>query len=67
MITREQLKEVGFTSIDYTLYYDVPNWDYEYNIKTQELFDHCEVEGATELIAKVTDIEKFKELIEIYK
>ena len=67
MITREQLKELDFLSTDYTLYYDVGNWDYEYNIKTQELFSHCEVDGTTEFIARITDIEKFKELIEIYK
>jgi len=67
MITREQLKEVGFTSRDYTLYYDAYTFDYQYNVKTQELFSHCEVAGDTELITRVTDIEKFKELIEIYK
>jgi hypothetical protein len=64
MITKQQLEEIGFKSKDTTLYYDVDTWDYEYNIKTQELFNHCEVEGATEFLTKVTDIEKFIELIE---
>jgi pectin methylesterase-like acyl-CoA thioesterase len=67
MITREQLEEIGFLSPDNTLYYDTGMWDYEYNVKTQKLFSHCEVDGDTEFIARVTDIEKFKEIIEIYK
>ena len=64
MITKEQLEKIGFRSTDTTLYYDVDTWDYEYNIKTQELFSHCEVYGSTEFLTKVTNIEKFIELIE---
>jgi len=67
MITREQLREVGFSSRDYRLYYDAYTFDYLYNINTQELFSHCEVSGDTELIARVTNIEIFKELIELNK
>ena len=64
-ITKAQLEAIGFRSKDATLYYDVGDWDYEYNIKTQELFSHCEVDGVTELITRVTSIEKLEELIEL--
>jgi len=65
MITKEQLNEIDFVSIDGTEYFDVPIWDAMFNIKTQTLFSHNEVNGETEEICKVTDIEKLKELYDL--
>ena len=64
MITRAQLNEIGFSSEDNTLYYDAPNWDFEYNIKTQDLYRFSEVDGATDHLCRVTNIETLKEILE---
>lgn len=66
MISKEQLESIGFSTEDNTLYYDAPNWDFEYNIKTQELFSFNELDGETEFLCRVTDINKLEELIDTY-
>lgn len=63
MITKEQLNNIGFHSTDNTEYYDWGNWSVMFNIKTQTLYEHCEVNGVGEILTKVTNIQK---LIDIY-
>lgn len=64
MITKEQLENIGFHSTDSTEYYDWGSWDVMFNIKTQILYSHCEVNGDVEELTRVTDINK---LVEIYE
>lgn len=62
MINKEQLNSINFYSKDQTLYID-NNFDYEFNIKTQELWDINDGYGEPEFICRITNFEKFKELI----
>jgi len=64
MITKEQLKENGFSSKNGFEYYDWGTWDFMYNIKTQKLYSHCEVYGDVDFLANVNNIEKLKKLLE---
>jgi hypothetical protein len=66
VITREQLEEIGFSSKDNTLYYDAPNYEFEYNVKTQDLYAFDEVDGSTEHLCRVTNIGTLKNVIENY-
>ncbi len=65
MITKEQLEDIEFHSRDGCEYYDVGNWDFMYNIKTQKLYSHCEIYGDVEFLANVNNIEKLKDILEI--
>ena len=64
MITKEQLETIGFHSKDNTEYYDWGSWEVMFNIKTQTLYEHCEVNGVGEELGKMTNINT---LIEIYE
>lgn len=67
MITEEQLKSINFypNKKQKHLFYD-PNNEYEYNIKTQELY--CVNDGVTtpsEFVCKINNFDKLKELLEL--
>jgi hypothetical protein len=64
MITKEQLESLGFETTDNTEYYDWGNFSVMYNIKTQTLFEHCEVNGVGEELTRITKIEELKEIYE---
>lgn len=63
MITKEQLNQICFYSNDGTYYYDEGTFDYEFNIKNQELWYYNDGCGGEEFLCKVTDIEELKTLI----
>lgn len=65
MITKEQLNSIDYTSKDGTLYHLFGDWEYEYNIKTQELWAINDGYGEPEFLCKVIDFEKLKELLEL--
>jgi len=67
MITKGQLEDIDFRTLDDVEYYDVGTWDYMFNIKTQKLYTHCEVYGDVEHLADVSDIENLKEILELLK
>jgi hypothetical protein len=67
MITKEQLKNIGFYTTDDVEYYDYWSFDYMFNIKTQKLYSHCEVYGDVEYLTIVNEIEKLKEILELLK
>lgn len=62
MITKENLREIDFFSRDETEYFG-DNWQYMFNIKSQELWNFNDGFGEPDLLCKVTDFEKLKELI----
>ena len=62
MITKEQLLSIDFRSIDGTLYHDYYRFDFEYNIKSQDLYEFNEVNGKTNYLCRVIDFEQLKEL-----
>lgn len=62
MINREQLNSIEYYSKDGTLYTDA-SFDYEFNVKTQELWDINDGFGDPEFVCRITDFEKFKEII----
>jgi hypothetical protein len=64
MITQEQLESIGFRSKDGHEYYDVGTWDMMYDIKTQTLYSHCEVDGVGEKHGRITDIQMLKDAYE---
>lgn len=65
MITKEQLNSIDYVSNDETLYTIPGDWDYEFNIKTQELWSINDGIGEPEFLCKVTDFEKLKDLLNI--
>lgn len=65
MITREELKEIDYTSKDNTHYHLFGEWEYEFNIKTQELWNINDGVGEPIFLCRVTEIEKLKELLEL--
>jgi len=67
MISKEQLESIGFSTEDNTLYYDAPNWDFEYNIKTQELFSFNDGYGEPEFLCRVTDINQLEIILDTHK
>lgn len=64
MITKENLKEIDFFSRDETEYFG-DNWQYMFNIKSQELWNFNDGFGEPDLLCKVTDFEKLKELLNL--
>ncbi len=64
MITKENLNSIDFTSIDHTLYYD-EGWDYEFNIKNQELWYVNDGFGDPEFICKITHFDELKEMLKL--
>lgn len=65
MITKEQLNSINYVSVDNTHYTEPGDWEYEFNIKTQELWNINDGYGEPTFLCKVTDFEKLKELIEL--
>jgi len=63
MINKEQLNSINFISDDGTYYYDKGTFDYQYNIKNQELWYYNDGYGDEEFMCRVTDIEELKNLI----
>ena len=64
MITRDDLRNLEFACFnkDRSLFYD-GLFDYMFDIKTQILYSHCEVNGNIEELALIKTIEQFKELL----
>jgi hypothetical protein len=64
MISREDLKELGFNCFnkDTSLFYD-GLFDYMFDIKTQMLHHHCEVDGKIEPIKTIYNINEFKDTL----
>jgi hypothetical protein len=67
MVTHEQLIKLNLTTKDETLYFDTPDWDIEYNRKTQELWFINDGYGEPDLIGRFTRIEELKEAIDLLK
>ena len=65
MITKEQLNSIDYVSHKGTLFTIPGNWEYEYNIKTQELWSINDGFGEPEFLCRVTDFEKLKELLNV--
>jgi len=65
MITKEELHSIGYNSVDNTLFNIAGEWEYEFNIKTQELWHINDGIGEPEFICKVTNFEKLKEFLEM--
>lgn len=65
MITKEELNAIDYTSKDNTRYHLFGEWEYEFNIKTQELFNINDGVGEPVFLCRVTEIEKLKELLEL--
>lgn len=65
MITKEQLNSINYISSNQTTYSMSGNWEYEYNIKTQELWNINDGVGEPELLCRVTDFEELKNLLDI--
>lgn len=64
MITKEHLKEIDFFSNDETEYFG-DNWQYMFNIKSQQLWNFNDGFGEPDFLCKVTDFEKLKELLNL--
>lgn len=65
MITKEQLNSIDYVSNDNTNYVIPGHWEYEFNIKKQELWCINDGFGEPEFLCRVTDFEKLKELLDI--
>jgi hypothetical protein len=65
MITKEQLNSIDYVSNDNMSYVIPGSWEYEFNIKTQQLWSINDGFGEPELLCRVTDFEKLKELLDI--
>lgn len=65
MITKEQLNSIEYRSQDGTSYYIPGDWEYEFNIKTQELWSINDGYGDSVFLCKVTNFEKLKELLDV--
>jgi hypothetical protein len=62
MITKDQLNSISFFSDDNTSYYG-GNWDFEFNIKTQDLYTINDGFGEPELVCKCTNFKHLKEVL----
>lgn len=62
MISKEQLNSICFYSEDNTSYYG-GNWDFEFNIKTQELYTINDGFGEPEHVCKCVDFKHLKEVL----
>jgi hypothetical protein len=65
MITKDELNSIGYVSNDNSSYVVPGEWEYEFNIKTQELWHINDGFGDPEFLCKVTDFEKLKDLLNI--
>ena len=63
MITKGNLKSLGFSSIDGVKYQDAYHFEYEFNIKSQELWNINDGWGEPTFLCKITDFEKLKEIL----
>lgn len=66
MITKEQLNSIEFYNANYSNeFYDVYGPEFMFDIKSQTLYEHCEVDGVKDALCKVTDFEKLKEVLNV--
>ena len=65
MITKEQLNSIDYVSKDETEYMNPCDWDYLFNIKTQELWSLSDGLNEPEFLCRVTNFEKLKDLLNI--
>ena len=63
MITKEQLNTVATTQDDINFFFG--GWDFQYNLKTNELWNINDGYGKPEFLCVVTDFEQLTELIEL--
>lgn len=66
MITKKQLDEDPDFGTNNGINYVYGNWDYEFRVKTQELYDINDGYGDPEFICKVTSIEELKRILETH-
>ena len=64
MINRKQLDEMNATTTDGTLYH-FNGWDYEFNVKTQELWDINDGYGKPEFLCVVTNQVELQDLLDV--
>ena len=65
MITKEELNSIDYVSEDGTEYVCPGDWEYMFNIKTQELWNINDGFGEPEILCRVTNIDKLKDLLQI--
>jgi hypothetical protein len=65
MITEEQLKSIGYLTNEGVSYRIPGTWEYDFNIKTQYLWNFNKGVGQPQFIEHVTDFERLKELLGI--
>jgi hypothetical protein len=56
MITKNELKTIGFSSVNETEYHDAFRFNWEYNIKNQELWFINDGLGEPEYIATISNL-----------
>jgi hypothetical protein len=64
MITKKQLEEDPDFSANNGINYIYGNWDYEFRVKTQELYDINDGFGEPQFVCKVTDFDELKRILE---
>lgn len=65
MITKEQLATIDYTYSEDGYKFSVAGeWEYQFNVKTQELWNINDGVGEPEFICKITDFEKLKDLLD---
>ena len=67
MLSHHQLTDLNLTTKDRISYFDSPDWDIEYNIKTQELWYINDGYGEPELIGRYTNVKELEQAIELLK
>jgi hypothetical protein len=64
MITKKQLdSDPGFYTKDRRTYF-YGNWDYEFDVVSQELYDINDGFGEPQFVCKVTDFDELKRILE---
>lgn len=65
MITKKQIESLGFTTTNGSDYYDAFNWEYMFNVHSQELYSINDGHGEPQLLCKCIDLDHLKEVIEL--
>lgn len=63
MITKEELNSIDYVSKDDTEFCIPGDWEYLFNIKSQELWNINDGVGEPTFLCKVTDFTKLQELL----
>lgn len=62
MIKPNELRDLDLHTTNGWEWFD-GSLDFLFNSKTQELFSHSEVDGSTEIICRIKDVEQLKEVV----